>query len=210
MQEKHFFVEGIHMKTSQTFLCVVPAALVLLCANLFVGIGQTAVSREPRTKKNQKVPRLIPSLDGAELFKAYCATCHGLSGRGDGPLASVLDTPVADLTVITRKNGGVFPAAVPNTLIQWKSLPGSAVGNFGVVHFDPHYDASTRVHIRMFYRPPGGIIGRFFAEMLGQDAPQILDQDLKRLKHLFENDAFVDHGTETRRREAELLKTATT
>lgn len=111
---------------------------------------------------------------------------------------------------IPLKWEGMITRTVPNTLIQWKSLPGSAVGNFGVVHFDPHYDASTRVHIRMFYRPPGGIIGRFFAEMLGQDAPQILDQDLKRLKYLFENDAFVDQRTESRRREAELLKTATT
>ena len=111
---------------------------------------------------------------------------------------------------IPLKWQGMITRSVPNTLIEWKSLPGSAVGNFGVVHFDPHYDASTRIHIRMFYRPPAGIFGRFFAEILGQDAPQILDQDLKRLKYLFENGALVDRQSETNRLEAELLKTATT
>ena|SRR5215831_19328751 len=60
------------------------------------------------------------------------------------------------------------------------------VKNFGVVHFDPHYDASTRIHIHMFYRPPAGILGRVFAEAFGADAGQVLDQDLKRLKYLFE------------------------
>lgn len=104
---------------------------------------------------------------------------------------------------------GVITRIVPNTLVEWKSLPGSAIGNFGVVHFDPNYDASTRINIRMFYRPPAGILGRFFAEILGADAGQILDQDLKRLKYLFENVAFVDKQKKMRSEESDLLKTAT-
>lgn len=110
------------MKTSKIFLSVVAAALVLLCASLFIGIGQTAAPGDPRTRKNQKVLHLIPSLDGAELFKAYCATCHGLSGKGDGPIASVLDTPVADLTVIAKRNGGVFPSTRVRTVIAGDEL----------------------------------------------------------------------------------------
>lgn len=98
---------------------------------------------------------------------------------------------------------GMLTRVVPNTLVEWKSLPGSAVGSFGVVHFDPHYDASTRIDVRMFYRPPAGILGRFFAELFGPNPKQILDQDLKRLKYIFENDALQNE-------ESELLKTATT
>ncbi len=104
---------------------------------------------------------------------------------------------------------GVITRTIPNTLVEWKSLPGSPIANFGVVHFDPHYDASTRVHVRMFYRPPAGILGRFFAELLGADANQILDQDLKHLKHMFEKNEFPNEQKKSKVEEAELLKTAT-
>ncbi|HYX52265.1 MAG TPA: SRPBCC family protein [Candidatus Limnocylindrales bacterium] len=82
--------------------------------------------------------------------------------------------------VITRKES--------NTLVEWKSVPGSTIGNFGLVRFDANYDASTRLHIRMFYRPPAGILGRFIAELFGADPGQLLTQDLKRMKALFEQD----------------------
>ena len=45
---------------------------------------------------------------GAELFRRYCAACHGTSGRGDGPLADTLRTPPADLTRIAERAGGQF------------------------------------------------------------------------------------------------------
>jgi uncharacterized membrane protein len=103
---------------------------------------------------------------------------------------------------------GMITRAVPNTLVEWKSLPGSAIGNFGVVRFDPHYDASTRIHIRMFYRPPAGILGKFFAELFGADPSKILDEDLKRLKYIFENGGY--KAWEEEYDETELLKTAAT
>jgi uncharacterized membrane protein len=105
---------------------------------------------------------------------------------------------------------GVITRTVPNTIVQWKSLPGSTVGNLGFIRVDPNYDASTRVLVRMFYRPPAGILGKFFAQMFGPDPRKTLDQDLKRLKMLFEtNEDFITELRERRDR-TELLKTATT
>jgi len=50
---------------------------------------------------------------GADIGKgeyiASCAVCHGLGGKGDGPLAPQLKQAVADLTVIQKNNRGVFP-----------------------------------------------------------------------------------------------------
>jgi mono/diheme cytochrome c family protein len=46
---------------------------------------------------------------GAELFATYCASCHGVDARGDGPAASALSTPRSDLTRIAARSGGVFP-----------------------------------------------------------------------------------------------------
>lgn len=51
------------------------------------------------------------STSGKEMYRAYCAACHGLEGKGDGPVAPLLRTPPADLTQLARKNGGKFPGA---------------------------------------------------------------------------------------------------
>jgi mono/diheme cytochrome c family protein len=46
---------------------------------------------------------------GRALFTQFCVTCHGTSGRGDGPAAAGLSKRPADLTRIAARNGGVFP-----------------------------------------------------------------------------------------------------
>jgi hypothetical protein len=46
---------------------------------------------------------------GRAHYHTHCATCHGLEGRGDGPMAGVLLVPPADLTRLYGQNGGVFP-----------------------------------------------------------------------------------------------------
>ena len=49
--------------------------------------------------------------DGAELFRLYCASCHGVDGRGDGPAAGAMKRQPPNLTTIARRNGGKFPDA---------------------------------------------------------------------------------------------------
>ena len=49
---------------------------------------------------------------GKTEFNNSCAVCHGAGGAGgtgDGPLADMLKQKVADLTILKKKNGGVFP-----------------------------------------------------------------------------------------------------
>ncbi len=46
---------------------------------------------------------------GQAEFLNSCASCHGEGGMGDGPLASVLTKPPADLTRLSDHNGGAFP-----------------------------------------------------------------------------------------------------
>lgn len=53
--------------------------------------------------------KLIESLQGADLFRAYCASCHGTDGKGKGPAASSLKSTPADLTKISARSGGKFP-----------------------------------------------------------------------------------------------------
>jgi uncharacterized membrane protein len=89
---------------------------------------------------------------------------------------------------------GVIVEKLPNQLICWKSIPGSEVGNEGVVRLDPNYDGSTRVHIQMKYQPPAGMLGHAIAELFGTDPKHALDADLARLKSLFEIGKTRVHG----------------
>jgi len=50
-----------------------------------------------------------PAQSGQQLYQKFCASCHGTSARGDGPIASALKTKPADLTLIARRYGGQFP-----------------------------------------------------------------------------------------------------
>ena len=48
-------------------------------------------------------------MEGAELFRAYCAMCHGRDATGNGPAAGALQKSPPDLTRIRQRNGGNFP-----------------------------------------------------------------------------------------------------
>lgn len=46
---------------------------------------------------------------GKREYMNKCAVCHGQSGKGDGGVADVLKVAPTDLTMLSKKNGGVFP-----------------------------------------------------------------------------------------------------
>lgn len=46
---------------------------------------------------------------GRSHYHTHCATCHGLEGRGDGPMSGVMTIKPVDLTELTAANGGTFP-----------------------------------------------------------------------------------------------------
>lgn len=87
------------------------SGLLLLCglAVVLSPFGSTQ-ERAAKPEQDQKTMKLIPSLDGSDLFHAYCATCHGTDGKGHGPVAAALNTSVPDLTTIAKRHGGIFPS----------------------------------------------------------------------------------------------------
>ncbi len=44
------------------------------------------------------LPAVASAETGAELYKTYCSTCHGESGKGDGAAAAALDPKPADFS----------------------------------------------------------------------------------------------------------------
>jgi len=63
---------------------------------------------------------LDTSPDGAQLFRTYCASCHGSRATGDGPAAVAMKKPPPDLTLIASRNHGVFPAERVRQIVQGK------------------------------------------------------------------------------------------
>ena len=82
-------------------------------------LGSLLLPAQETTTKITKVPASATSApSGKELFGAYCACCHGLEGKGNGPVAPVLTKQPTDLTLLARKNGGKFPAMRVMSSIQ--------------------------------------------------------------------------------------------
>jgi len=65
---------------------------------------------------------------GSGLYRAYCASCHGVNGKGDGPVASSLRVSVPDLTHIAAREGGSFPADQVRKIIDGR-IPVPAHGS---------------------------------------------------------------------------------
>jgi len=50
-----------------------------------------------------------PIAAGRRAYEHQCASCHGLGGRGDGPVGPALRVAPPDLTWLAERNGGQFP-----------------------------------------------------------------------------------------------------
>src|SRR5947209_8085940 len=62
------------------------------------------------TPKLKKIPaHATTAMSGQELFREYCAVCHGNDAKGTGPAAAALKVKPADLTLVNRKSGGKYP-----------------------------------------------------------------------------------------------------
>ena len=87
-------------------------------------IGALAGLSSAQTPKSVKKVTAQPttSMKGIDLFRAYCAVCHGVAGKGDGPAAEALKKPPADLTQISRKNNGKFPELRVQRMIKGDDL----------------------------------------------------------------------------------------
>ncbi len=51
-----------------------------------------------------------PRIDLGQIeYQNQCAVCHGRDGKGNGPYVELLRRSPPDLTLMARRNGGVFP-----------------------------------------------------------------------------------------------------
>jgi mono/diheme cytochrome c family protein len=78
----------------------------------YSGSGGTFLPDDVRESLAQLKRLALPAAEGsagARLYDMYCASCHGRTGRGDGPMADLLTVQPTNLTQIRAANGGTFP-----------------------------------------------------------------------------------------------------
>ena len=97
------------------------STLLLVAAAFFMLYALMARSESSRAEGVTSMnPQKADDISGAAEFQRYCALCHGLDGRGVGPLtdADRLKAAPADLTQIAKRGDGVFPFEKTAAAIQ--------------------------------------------------------------------------------------------
>ena len=75
-----------------------------------------------------------------------------------------------------------------NEMIAWESLPGADLENAGSVRFEPEpHGNGTVVILKMEYNPPGGLLKRLGAALLGERAEKEIGEELLQLKKKLES-----------------------
>ena len=97
---------------------VVAAVSLLGKADMF-----TRNARQHAGMQQASDKQLIHSVEGHDLYRAYCASCHGVDAHGDGPVAPALKSNVPDLTLISSRNHGVFPSDRVSRIISGQESP---------------------------------------------------------------------------------------
>jgi len=89
---------------------ITPRSNSCLLVTLFF-LATAPAGAQPQSKEVKKAPiQATSATSGVEMFNSYCAPCHGKDGKGNGPAATSLKNPPANLTQLAMKNNGKFPA----------------------------------------------------------------------------------------------------
>lgn len=101
------------MKAAIPGVFLISGAALLSYGFSYVAPAQTG-EKKPAASETSRV---VHSLDGPALYKAYCAVCHGQGAKGDGPMAKLLTQKTPDLTRIAARHGGKFPRIAIESII---------------------------------------------------------------------------------------------
>ena len=91
-------------------------SISMMVAALVSSIVLTGV--DATTVADQVKPPRVDYTSGVYLYRTFCASCHGESAKGDGPVAALLSTRPPDLTAIAARAGGRFPRTEVSTAID--------------------------------------------------------------------------------------------
>lgn len=86
--------------------------------------------------------RPSPPASGQVLYERYCASCHGVAGRGDGPAAGALTPSPTDLTSLAADVPHLMQVIDGRQAVR--AHGSSAMPVWGTVLSQAHADAHTQ------------------------------------------------------------------
>ena len=89
----------------------------ILFAALLLFAGTSGAQSKATSSQDMIPPNLVPT--GKDMFKQYCAACHGLDAKGHGPARAALKIPAADLTTLAKRHGGEFPYDLVTNVLRF-------------------------------------------------------------------------------------------
>lgn len=92
---------------------------ITMLAGMFVGFALMLFIILPADSVGQSKD---PNEMGRKLYKQYCASCHGMDGKGNGPVSAALRMPPSDLTSLAKRHGHFDRLAVENDINGEKSI----------------------------------------------------------------------------------------
>jgi mono/diheme cytochrome c family protein len=103
-----------------------------LLGTVFVAISLCFAQEKPVVKQ-APIKQSNPA-SGKEMYNQYCAPCHGMDEKGNGPTAPAMKIPPSDLTLLAKRHDGKYPADYVAGVLKFGNGPsshGSADMRFG-------------------------------------------------------------------------------
>ena len=148
-----------------------------------VGAGRRAVDFHKTMNIDAPVEEVFRFWDHLENFPKFMSHIEEVRVMGDGRTHWRARGPAG----ISVEWDAVVTRREPDHLLAWRSEPGAAVQNSGVIRFQPNAAGGTQLDIMMSYNPPAGVLGHLVAAIFGADPKRAMDEDLVRLKSLIED-----------------------
>jgi mono/diheme cytochrome c family protein len=118
---------------------------IILLGTLVVAAGLCLAQTDQQPVVKQAPIKQTSAASGKEMFTQYCAPCHGVDGKGNGPAASAMKVPPTDLTQLTRKHDGKYPANSVASVLKFGNGPG-AHGSADMPVWGPLFQSLDKFH----------------------------------------------------------------
>ena len=106
--------------------------------------AQGTTDQKPEVKT--VVIKQTPASSGKEMYRQYCAPCHGVDGTGKGPAAPALKSQPTDLTQLARKHDGKYPANAVAGVLKFGSGANPAHGSADMPMWGPLFLSLDKYH----------------------------------------------------------------
>ncbi len=90
-----------------------------LCVPGLLAVVAVCTAAQQTTTTIKKEPaKATSAASGPDMYKEYCAVCHGTDGKGNGPAVPALKTAPPDLTTLAKRNNGKYPALRVGSILR--------------------------------------------------------------------------------------------